>query len=109
MELLYSILPLVFQLLMGGGVIYLIIDKLVLSRREKADIESIKIDNASKIVQFYQQVDTLISAKTEPLERKIDELDTKMSKMSRWLCYNVNCKKRSKEPIEQEEPANAEA
>ena len=98
MEAFISMLPLIFQLFMAGGVIYLIIDKLILSKREKADIESVKIDNANKIVEFYQQVDSLISSKTEPLELKIDNLENKMDRMTRWLCYNPTCKKRSKDP-----------
>ena len=79
------------QLLMGGGVLYLIIDRFLLGKKEKVGINSDILGNGQTLVELYKQVDVIITAKTDPLNDKIDQLAELVQK---YGCYRDECRDR---------------
>ena len=76
----------------GGSVIYLIVDKLFMRRIDGADAKGKEVQNARDAAALYNEIDTIVKSKTEPIEAKLDralsELDTIRR---RWCCYRHDC------------------
>ena len=76
----------------GGGVIYLIVEKLFMHRWDKADAKGKEVQNARDAAQLYKEIDDIVQSKTAPIEEKLDralaELDTIRK---RWCCYRQDC------------------
>ena len=93
----------------SGGVIYLVVDKLVLSKKDKAEAHTASteaqrgdISTGLEALGFYKEIDDLIKQHTDPLNAKIDELSAKVSK---WCCYR-NCEIRLRdESATEKEPS----
>jgi hypothetical protein len=79
------------ELLMGGGVIYLIADRFFLGKRQKVEMNNDILGNGTKLVDIYKQVDEIVTAKTDPLDGKIDNLTTMIQ---RFGCYREECAER---------------
>ena len=62
----------------GGGVLYLLVDKLFGRRREKAETGTINHQNNMSAVEMYRSLDTYVEDKIEKYGRKTEE---RMSKM----------------------------
>ena len=76
---------------MGGGVIYLIADRFFLGKRQKVEMNNDILGNGTKLVDIYKQVDEIVTAKTDPLDAKIDNLTTMIQ---RFGCYREECAER---------------
>ena len=76
------------ELLMGGGVLYLIVDRFFLGKRQKVEMNNDILGNGTKLVDIYKQVDEIVTAKTDPLDAKIDKLTTMVQ---RFGCYREDC------------------
>ena len=92
-------------MLSTGGVIYLLVDKKILSSKEKAEADAqsksnqgVDIQNGLEALGFYKEIDALIKQHTSPLNEKIDELTGKVNK---WCCYR-NCEVRLRSESEAE-------
>jgi len=76
------------QLVMNGGIVYLFVDKFILSKRQKVEVKSDVIGNGTKVVDLYKEIDTIVELKTKqavkPLEDKIDHLQ---KSLVTWGCY----------------------
>jgi hypothetical protein len=83
------------ELLMGGGVIYLIVDRFLLGKRQKVEMNNDILGNGTKLVDIYKQVDEIVTAKTDPLDAKIDKLTTMVQ---RFGCYREDCNIRVTNP-----------
>jgi hypothetical protein len=83
------------ELLMGGGVIYLIADRFFLGKRQKVEMNNDILGNGTKLVDIYKQVDEIVTAKTDPLDAKIDKLTTMVQ---RFGCYREDCNIRVTNP-----------
>lgn len=79
------------ELLGAGGVIYLLIDKFFLGKKDKVEINRDVLGNGTKMVDLYNQIDDIVTEKTKPLEAKIDHL-TDM--LNQWGCYRDPCDSR---------------
>lgn len=81
------------MLLGGGSCLYLLLDKLVLSRKEVHEVREAdahadreQIGTGLEAIGFYKEIDALIKAQTDPLNAKIDELT---AQVRRWCCYRT--------------------
>lgn len=76
------------QLVMNGGIIYLFVDKFILSKRQKVEVKADVIGNGTRVVDLYKEIDTIVELKTKqavkPLEDKIDQLQ---KSLLTWGCY----------------------
>lgn len=88
MEMEFSIIA---QLLGAGGVIYLLVDKFFMGKKDKVGINKDVLGNGTQMVDLYKQIDDIVSEKTKPLEEKIDHL-TNM--LNQWGCYRDPCDSR---------------
>ncbi len=75
----------------GGTLIYMVVNKSLLSRGEKASAQSTEKENQQKDIEtglnainFYNQIDSLIKSHTDPLNAKIDKLTDRWDKFG---CY----------------------
>ena len=100
----YEVLAILFG---GGSCIYLLIDKLILSRKEQheareadAHADREQIGTGLEAIGFYREIDALIKAQTDPLNEKIDELT---AKVGRWCCYR-SCELRTRDEEAANEP-----
>ena len=81
--------------LSGGGVSYLIIEKLFSRRQDKADAHGKEVENSLQIAELYKEVDSIVMSKTKPLETKLDKaLDELNDIRTHWCCYRAECKER---------------
>ena len=88
MEMEFSIIA---QLLGAGGVIYLLVDKFFLGKKDKVGINKDVLGNGTQMVDLYKQIDDIVTEKTKPLEEKIDHLT---SMLNEWGCYRDPCESR---------------
>lgn len=79
------------ELLGAGGVIYLLIDKVFLGKKDKVNLNKDVLGNGTQMVDLYKQIDDIVTEKTKQLEDKIDHL-TNM--LNQWGCYRDPCDSR---------------
>ena len=79
------------EVLGAGGVVYLLVDKFFLGKKDKVGINKDVIGNGTQMVDLYKQIDDIVTEKTKPLEEKIDHL-TNM--LNQWGCYRDPCDSR---------------
>lgn len=72
----------------GGGVIYLIVEKVLNHRRDS-------IENASSIASLYKEIDGIVQSKTAPIEEKLDKALVELDGLKEWRCYKKDCPKRA--------------
>lgn len=78
----------IFGLLASGGVIYLIVDKRMLSEKEK-------ISNANEVADFYEKVDSIVQKKLEPVLGELHEVRSELAIIKEnWCCYRHGCGER---------------
>lgn len=93
-----AILPYAVALFSAGGLVYMAVekwmDKKLESNRDKAEVKAIEIENSNKTLELYKEITSIIEANTAPLKDKINEMDEKLDRISKYVCTVPNCKKR---------------
>lgn len=86
---------LIALLLGGGGVTYLIIEKLFSLRHSRVEVQGKVVENSSQVADLYKQIDDIVMKKTLPLEEKLDKALMELLEIkSHWCCYKENCNDR---------------
>ena len=88
----------------GGGVIYLLIERLFGRKRDNAETGTINHQNNMSAVEMYRSLDTYVEDKMEKYNRKTEERINKMEGrievLERLKCFNTECRKREYFPPE---------
>lgn len=76
----------------GGGVAYLIVEKLFMRRSDKADAAAKEVQNARDAAHLYSEIDEIVKSKTAPIEAKLDKALSELDTIRRrWCCYRQDC------------------
>lgn len=76
----------------GGGVIYLIVEKIFMRRIDGADAKGREVQNARDAAALYNEIDEIVKSKTEPIEAKLDKALSELDTIRRrWCCYRQDC------------------
>lgn len=86
----------------GGGITYLIVEKLFTRRRDNADSKGAEIQNASEAAKLYKEIDDIVKSKTQPIEEKLDRALVEIGNLRTWRCYRGDCHKRVQEDVDAE-------
>lgn len=89
-QILLAVIGGIFGLFALEGVGYLIINKLVLSKKEKTEVKNDVIGNGTHLIDLYKEVDSIVESKTKPINEKLDKLSEKFTKVA---CFR-NCEMR---------------
>lgn len=88
----------------GGGVLYLLIDRIFSRKRENAETGTINNQNNMSAVEMYRSLDTYVEDKIEKYGKKTEERMNKMEgrieTLERLKCFNTECRKREYFPPE---------
>lgn len=81
--------------LSGGGVTYLVIEKLFSRRHDRAEAKGREVETSSQVVDLYNEVDKIVQSKTARLEDKLDKALTDLHEIkAHYCCYREQCKDR---------------
>ena len=76
----------------GGGILYLIVEKIFSRRQDAANTKTTTISNGMELAKLYREVDEIVQAKTAPIELKLDKaLDELEVLKTHWCCYRKDC------------------
>lgn len=93
-------IELIASILGGGGVIYLLVDKLLTSRKEKADAEQTIMNTVSQFIKDREEEGKEERAELRgsiaDLTKKMNRLNSVVVKLYELMCCRENCPKRTK-------------
>lgn len=85
-------LEIVTLILSGGGVSYLVVEKMFSRRHDKAAAKGREVETSSQVVDLYKEVDQIVQSKTAPLEDKLDKALTELHDIkTHYCCYREQC------------------
>lgn len=98
-EAIISIVP---PLLMTGGVIYLIVEKLFDRRREKAEVKRIEVEmqreaaeSSVPMLAMYEEIRKIVAKETDPIQEKLDKALERIDTLEKnYCCFREGCEMR---------------
>lgn len=109
-DILFERVP---DVLVSGGVVYMIVQSLLTRRKYKAEVNHMKgenkaqdVETSGKVIDVYKEVQTIVDAKVEPIQRETKELRKELTETKaslartlakledlekNWVCYNSTC------------------
>ena len=88
----------------GGGVVYLVVERLFNRKKENAETGTINHQNNMSAVELYRQLDTYVEEKMDKYGKKTEErlnkMESRVDTLERLKCFNTECRKREYFPPE---------
>lgn len=108
------ITSLVSSLLVSGGVVYLVVEKLFSRKQDQAEakhreVESVRdtVEYGIPMISIYNEIDKIVEGKTRPIQDKLDMALKKIDVLEENACFKRDCptrisKKKHLERLENE-------
>lgn len=92
----------VLPLLGTGSLIYLLVDKLLATRPEKANIHTQIISDSNEVADLYLKIDEIVESKTAPIKEELIRVTGELVMIKEhWCCYKEGCMERIIHPQQQ--------
>lgn len=82
----------------GGGVVYLVIEKLFGRKKDNAETGGINQQNNMSAVEMYQKMDAYVEEKIDKYgkrtEERLSKMESRVETLERLKCFNTECRKR---------------
>ena len=79
---------LIVSLFAGGGVLYLIVEKLFSRRADKAEAGKSEVERSSETAKLYMEIREIVNSELAPIQAELKEIKDK------YCCYREKCEMR---------------